>query len=463
MIKEVQDHLSHSAGTLAVRRRLADAAMSGLTKIAEDPAGGSDVALARVMAQERLGELSFLAGRTDAARRHHQAGRDQAEALAARVDGAIAVEARRLGALCLDRLGDLALYAGDLKEAGVSYRRALALRKSLPDPDREGPEGLRSRAVSHTKLGDVALRSGRLEEARSAYQRGLALTEVDRDPDAQRHRFDLRFAHSRLGDVALARCDFDAADREYRRALEYAEAQLAADPADVRARREVPVCYSKLGALALRRADPPGLSSSTGNTSTARRPLPRPIPPAPRPAATCWSLSAWWPIPNSPHETTRPPSDPIADASVSPIPSRGTTPARCKNAWTLASCSQSSPTWRRRGRFEEAADWLEQARANLGETAGAGLITPAGRTELDAALAYHQGVCRQARRALADPAWIATRPPKLARGLWAIRSMTLARRGDVRAAVEAAETLRRLAPDDVDCLLIVARAHCAVP
>ena len=75
----------------------------------------------------------------------------------------------------------------------------------------------------------------------------------------------------------------------------------------------------------------------------------------------------------------------------------------------------------RRGQFDEAASWLEQARTNLRETAGAGLIAPARLTALDAVIAYHQGVCRQARRALDDPAWIATQPAEQARGLWAVR------------------------------------------
>ena len=56
-------------------------------------------------------------------------------------------------------------------------------------------------------------------------------------------------------------------------------------------------------------------------------------------------------------------------------------------------------------------------------------------------------------------AWIATRPPAEARDLWGARSLALARRGDIVAAAAATEALHRLAPDDVESLLLVARAY----
>ena len=125
LIKEVQDQLGHSAGTLGRRRRLSAAAMTRLEQIANDPGGGGDVALARVMAQERLGELSFLAGRTDAAPKYYEAGRDQAAVLASSTssDGETVAKANQLRALCLDKLGDLALYAAKLEQARARNSR----------------------------------------------------------------------------------------------------------------------------------------------------------------------------------------------------------------------------------------------------------------------------------------------------------------------------------------------------
>ena len=462
LINEIQEQLGHSAGTLALRRRLGDIAMTRLERIAHDPSGGSDVALARILAQERLGELAFLAGRTDAARKSYEAARDQAEALAATPDGETGVEANRLRARCLDKLGDLALAAANLDEAGTRFHQALALRESMPDSSRQGPDGLRSRAVSHNKLGDLAMRCGRLDEARSAYQRGLALIERDQDPDDQRHRFDLRFTHSRLGDVHLAQCEFDAADRAYRQALRYAQAQIAADPNDVRAQREVPVCYSKLGTVALRRAEP------AAALAFYRKYL-----------AGCEALAAASPSSAEARRDLMVAQSLVGDALFAgeDYPAADRT---YRQALDLAQAlSRDDPRsvqkrsdayvliWKiaemvlRRERFREAAEWMERARVKVREMAQAGLITPAIRADLDAACATEQAVVGNAQRALDEPAWIASQPPKIGRRLWGVRSLILARRGEVRAAAESAETLRRLAADDVDGLVVVARAYAA--
>ena len=165
LINEAQEVFGQTAGTLAVRQRLADAAIARLNQIADDSSGGTDVGLARVMAQEKLGELSFLAGRTDVAKKYYESARDFAQAIGSSASGENAVEANRLYALTLDKLGDLALYAGKIDDARTGFERALTLRESMPESYRDSPDGRRSRAISHNKIGDVALRTGRLDEA----------------------------------------------------------------------------------------------------------------------------------------------------------------------------------------------------------------------------------------------------------------------------------------------------------
>ena len=161
--------------------------------------------------------------------------RDLAQTVASAANAENAVEATRLRALTLDKLGDMALLSAKIDDARANFQQALDLRESMPEAYRNSPDGRRSRAISQNKLGDAALHAGRLDAAHAAFERGLALTEDDHDPDAQRHRFDLRFAHSRLGDVALAQFNLDAAESEYRRALHYADLQLTANPNDVQA------------------------------------------------------------------------------------------------------------------------------------------------------------------------------------------------------------------------------------
>ena len=68
LISEVQEQLGHSAGTIALRQRLSETALKRLEQIAENPSGEPDVALAKILAQERMGELAFLAGKTDLAK-----------------------------------------------------------------------------------------------------------------------------------------------------------------------------------------------------------------------------------------------------------------------------------------------------------------------------------------------------------------------------------------------------------
>ena len=174
LINEVQEQLGHSPGTIALRQRLSETALKRLEKIAENPSGEPDVALAKILAQERMGELAFLAGKTDLAKKHYEGARDQATAIASQ-SGGNAVEANRLRALALDKLGDMALFAGNIDEARSSFHQARDLRESMPDSYRNSPEGLRSRAVSANKIGDLLLRSRQLEEARAAFKQGLGL------------------------------------------------------------------------------------------------------------------------------------------------------------------------------------------------------------------------------------------------------------------------------------------------
>ena len=261
--------------------------MVRLERIAGEPSGAPDVALARIAARERLGELAVLAGRTDTARKHFETARDSAAALATSGGGATADEAKRLRALSLDKLGDLSLSAARVDEARASFHEALALRESMSDSYRNGSDGRRGRAVSENKLGDLAMHSAHFDDARAAYQRGLALIENDQDPDAQRHRFDLRFTHARLGDVATLQFNLENADRAYRRALEFAEQQVTAEPSDVKAApRSASVLFRKSAVPRSDERTPRAPSNSTESTWPDPKRSPLPVRTTSRPAVT---------------------------------------------------------------------------------------------------------------------------------------------------------------------------------
>ncbi len=242
--------------------------------------------------------------------------------------------------------------------------------------------------------------------------------------------------------------------------FKYAEEQVAANPDDIRARREVPVCYSKLGGVALRQANP------TAALEFYRKYL-----------AGSESLAAANPSSAEARRDLLVARSMVGDALLAARDYAAADQIYRQALELGQSLSQSDPRSQqkrmdiyvlltkladvnmRREQFDDAAQWCERARDNVRDSAQAGFITPAQRTELDNTEATLQVVCRQARRALNDSAWIATQPLAMARSLLGIRCLTFARRGEVRAAIESAEALRRLAPEDVESLVVVARAY----
>ena len=113
----------------------------------------------------------------------------------------------------------------------------------------------------------------------------------------------------------------------------------------------------------------------------------------------------------------------------------------------------------RRERFDEAAAWIGRAREAVRNSAAAGLITAELRDQLDAGHALEQAVFQHARQAIDQAGSIEKHPPEIARRLWGIRAPALARRGEIRQAIESAERTRRLVPGDVEALGVVARTY----
>ncbi len=248
LVTQVQRKLRSAPGTLPLRKALAETAIARLRQVAGDHSGGGDVALARALANNLMGELSLLAGDTPAAKQFHEAALAASQPLHD-AHGPDHVEAGRQRALALDRLGDIALYGADWKHAGELQTLASEIRNSLPDSYQQSPAGLRERAVSSNKLGDLYLHTGSVAKARQAFERGLALTEIDADDDPKRHLSDLRFVHMRLGDVALALLDLETAAKEYSRSVAQAEALCKLDPLDLDGPRQLTAAEQRLAGV----------------------------------------------------------------------------------------------------------------------------------------------------------------------------------------------------------------------
>ena len=76
-----------------------------------------------------------------------------------------------------ERLGDLAVAAGDLTAARTAYTAALTIAQKLADADPTNTEWQRDLAVSHNHLGDLAVAAGDLTAARSAYTADLTIAQ----------------------------------------------------------------------------------------------------------------------------------------------------------------------------------------------------------------------------------------------------------------------------------------------
>jgi len=154
------------------------------------------------------------------------------------------------------RLGNLQLRHGDLREAEASYRAAQAALDGHPGFATE-PWSLRTASLTHGRLGDVFVRRGALRRAEAEYRRSLSLHEqlaqADRDPDI---RQELAIAQCDLGDTLARRGRLAAAERHFRDALAIRATLTSAEHAtDVDALGYLSGTYTRLGDLALRRGD----------------------------------------------------------------------------------------------------------------------------------------------------------------------------------------------------------------
>src|SRR5262249_4604233 len=101
-------------------------------------------------------------------------------------------------ALCLNNLGVLALFRGDLAAAEAYHRQALAQRQEGGD--------VRGQASSLNNLGQVARFAGDLPSARTCMEQGMALRQQLGDPwGVAGSQVNLAVVHTRLGGHATAR------------------------------------------------------------------------------------------------------------------------------------------------------------------------------------------------------------------------------------------------------------------
>jgi eukaryotic-like serine/threonine-protein kinase len=138
---------------------------------------------------------------------------------------------------------------GDRKGALASYRKALALRASLPAEAARGDAAERDLATNHDRIGDVLLVGGDSAGARASYEQALQIREqlAPRVPGDPSLKSELARGYQRVADALAASGDFAAAVEMQQKALaiqtEHGE-RAGADPA---ARRDLFIGLLKTG------------------------------------------------------------------------------------------------------------------------------------------------------------------------------------------------------------------------
>jgi hypothetical protein len=123
--------------------------------------------------------------------------------------------------------------------------------------------GLDNLAVSREKLGDVAVEAGDLAAARAAHQASLDIRVrlAAADPANTSWQRDLSVSHNRLGDVAAAAGDLAAARDHYQAGLDIAARLAAADPANTQWQRDLAFVRNRIADL---KAAPEGPKGGAG-------------------------------------------------------------------------------------------------------------------------------------------------------------------------------------------------------
>jgi tetratricopeptide (TPR) repeat protein len=156
----------------------------------------------------------------------------------------------------------LAALHGQRGEHWPAWRAAEAgtrLCALLCDADPENTEFQRDLSISYNKLGDLAVAAGDAAAARQAYTDGLHIRErlARLAPENTAFQRDLSISYNKLGDLAVAAGDAAAARDFYSKDLEIAERLARLAPENAAWQRDLAVSYSKLIRVAEQAGDRP--------------------------------------------------------------------------------------------------------------------------------------------------------------------------------------------------------------
>jgi tetratricopeptide (TPR) repeat protein len=200
-------------------------------------------------AQEKLGDIAWLTGRTATARDAYTTALAIRETLArAEPDRA---DYQRDLSVSYNKMGDLYCSLGQGEAARDAYANALAIRETLAGAEPGRADYQRDLSVSYEKMGDLYRALGQGEAARDAYAKTLAIAETlaRAEPDRADYQRDLSVSHSNMGDLYRALGQGEAARDAYAKALAIAETLARAEPDRAAYQRDLSVTYERMGDL----------------------------------------------------------------------------------------------------------------------------------------------------------------------------------------------------------------------
>jgi tetratricopeptide (TPR) repeat protein len=253
LLREVDEKLADTPGTIDARRAIVAAATDYLDSLAADVDDDPDLMLevagsyARLAGIQRNMMSADLGETRSALENHQQALKLRSRVLAMRPGDAAALRGLAESGVFL---GDMLRSEGDLDGAVEAYRTSEERWAELFDAGVDDPiEALHTRAVLLTKIGIVEASRGEYQTAEIAYDAALALNERVLAMDATRVK-NLRNKAvnlERIGDVRSVRGDAEGAYAMFLSAHAIYEELVAQDPMSTQPKFTLAVSHSKIG------------------------------------------------------------------------------------------------------------------------------------------------------------------------------------------------------------------------
>ena len=175
---------------------------------------------------------------------------------------------------------DWLLYTSRPNDAEVDARRQLPLAIALAGRMPHSLEALSTLSDIHSLLGTSLNRNNRMEESLAAYRKAVEIreNEIRLNPRNNRIQRDLMIGYGHIADMLGSplmanMADYLGAVEYYAKAERIAERMSAADPSDVRARYDVGMVWTRIGASAWAARDVRAASEALDKAVSAFDPL----------------------------------------------------------------------------------------------------------------------------------------------------------------------------------------------